>query len=145
MAETKTTEKAPEETGEVRISAADLADIRAKLKEASDAAKSAEARAARAENAAALASGQAASAVAANPPVVQKDSKVTDFGGSPGAPFAMYGDFGEPGTVTFNGRVVVLTSWREESVRGMVPADMRPGPIKIEIDGKAMDIEAQLR
>jgi hypothetical protein len=140
-------EKKPDTvTEEVRISAADLADIRAKLKEASDAAKSAEARAIRAENSAAEAKGQAASAVAGTVlGIPAKDSKIAEFGGSPGMPFAMYGEFGDPGVVTLNGRVVQLTAWRDGSVKGLVPADMQPGPVKIEIDGQAMNVKAQLR
>jgi hypothetical protein len=137
------------EAGEVRITKADLEDIRARLATASQQAKEANERATRAEDTAAKAQGQAANAAAGYAPAEPKDNRIDDFAGSPGLPFAMYGEFdtsGEPGIVTLNGRVVELTCWRGDTVKGTVPKDLRMGPVRIEINGKRMDVvDAQLR
>lgn len=64
------------------------------------------------------------------------EPKITDFAGFPGGPFVISGE-NLKGTkaqdgVKLAGRTVQVTAVRESTIKGTVPADLKPGPIVVE-------------
>lgn len=62
------------------------------------------------------------------------------FSGSVGLPFAIYGnDLGDSGTLTIGGEKVVPMRWQNTNIKGTVPVDVKPGKVKVVVNGKSID------
>lgn len=68
------------------------------------------------------------------PPVKAGPFKFT--GSGPGGPFNIDGQgFGAaPGRVIVAGREVTLTRWKDTSIKGYIPSDMKPGPVEVTVN-----------
>lgn len=75
-------------------------------------------------------------------PVVRTPTMV-EFAGSPGRPFALYGEnFGQPrGFILFDGRPAEVTSWTDNKVKGTVPAEMERGEVTLTVAGATFKVK----
>ncbi len=64
---------------------------------------------------------------------------ITDFAGTPGGPFAVYGrNLDQPGQLFLNGQVPDITVRRADVIKGRLVApglDLRTGPVTVEFAG----------
>lgn len=69
------------------------------------------------------------------PPIESAPPQFT-FSGRPGSPFNIDGiGFGDvPGVVTVGNRVVVTTRWIDRSIKGVLPKDVKAGPVVVQTD-----------
>lgn len=64
---------------------------------------------------------------------LSKEMPIKEFSGTLGGPFGIYGlGFGDmPGTVTLNGAPMVITRWRDKSIKGTMPIITKPWSIVV--------------
>jgi len=70
------------------------------------------------------------------PPSPVKAGPFKFTGSGPGGPFNIDGQgFGvTPGRVIVSGREVPLTRWKDTSIKGYIPMDMKPGSVEVTVN-----------
>ena len=96
------------------------------------------------KDAAALAATAKAEAEKAAAAKAAEASKVVpgtfEFSGTVGYPFAIYGSgFGDGGSVVIGGERATLTLWGDNKIKGTVPVEVKPGKVKVVVNGKSID------